>query len=287
MKGREVEVKILKAVFSGTTEPCAEHGCYGVSTLGDEPGGASGDEDDGGSSRYELECETLLRVDAKPREEGPAGVIDYEGHGLDNIRVEEGLETILHELVVRGEELLRGLVPAVRTHGFHFLLMPFGVGTRVSRRLNCIDWDGSDGSRGASRHSRYKLARFFLCFSMADGGDDETFESAIEWSFDVDLSREISTKELLKLVAWAMAPLAADGEAMQMDVEEEDGRVVVVVGRDDDEPFEEGDEVLTYESVEFELISNAIQVTLLADEDAEAPVERLMASLQERADEIF
>jgi hypothetical protein len=122
---------------------------------------------------------------------------------------------------------------------------------------------------------------------MADGGDDETFESAIEWSFDVDLSREISTKELLKLVAWAMAPLAADGEAMQMDVEEEDGRVVVVVGRDDDEPFEEGDEVLTYESVEFELISNAIQVTLLADEDAEAPVERLRASLQERADEIF
>ena len=67
-----------------------------------------------------------------------------------------------------------------------------------------------------------QVARLSLGHRMADGSEDE----AIEWSFDVVLPREIDTNELLKLVAWAMAPLCGvEGEAMSVEVEEDDGQV--------------------------------------------------------------
>jgi hypothetical protein len=108
---------------------------------------------------------------------------------------------------------------------------------------------------GAGRTALHsvQVLRFSLGPRMADGSEGE----AIEWSFDVVLPREIDTKELLKLVAWARAPLCgAEGEATSVEVEEGDGQVTVVVGRDDGEPIGAEDEVLTDESVLFELFND-------------------------------
>ena len=61
---------------------------------------------------------------------------------------------------------------------------------------------------------------------------------------------------------------------MSVEVEEDDGQVTVVVGSIDGEPIGTEEEVLTDENVLFELCEDMIEVTLLADEDAEGPVEQ-------------
>jgi hypothetical protein len=98
-----------------------------------------------------------------------------------------------------------------------------------------------------------------------------------EYTFDIE-AEGLTKESLLSVVARVFAPLTEGGERMTIDVEDDEGGVVVMVGRDDDEPMADEDGELTSENVMFSVEGDLLTVTLLSDDPVR--VELLRADLE-------